>query len=129
MFSIHLLNNQKSKETNVDNGNLFFELNGRQFGQMSFETSSIPYTLKSLKNYKQNEVYGISKIDFIHSTKELYLRIFEETIQLITYMRLNNKEEVEIISEEISITLFEQAVQQLEDYYYTKTNLNTIATI
>ena len=53
MFSIHLLNTQKSKETNIYNGNLFFELNGRQFGQMLFETSSIPYTLKSLKEYKQ----------------------------------------------------------------------------
>lgn len=117
MFSIKLANSLLINEQEQTSGNLLIELDGKQFGHSIYETTSIPYTLSSLKDYKKNEVYGISKIELIHSAKELYLRIFEKTIQLITYVR-NNREEIELISEEIPIELYEKAVKQLELSYY-----------
>lgn len=117
MFSIKLVNDLVTNKNKSTSGNLLFELDGKQFGHSAYETTSIPYTLTSLKNFKKNEIYGISKIDFCHSTKELYIRIFEKNIQLITYKR-TNRAELEIISKEISIEAYENAVKQLERSYY-----------
>lgn len=129
MFSIKLANSLGINEQEQASGNLLIELDGKQFGHSIYETTSIPYTLSSLKNYKKNEVYGISKIELIHSAKELYLRIFEKTIQLITYVR-NNREEIELISEEIPIEVYEKAVKQLElSYYELYLMKNKISTI